>query len=57
MTHRRRRHRVLSVLLASFFLACAQGCTEGQSLGDALLEGVSNAIVTLAEAGLLTFVL
>ncbi len=57
MTHRRRHHRVLSTLLGAFYLACAQGCTEGQPIGDALLEGVSNAIVTLAEAGLLTFVL
>jgi hypothetical protein len=45
------------MLLGAFFLACAQGCTEGRPIGDALLEGVSNAIVTLAEAGLLTFVL
>lgn len=57
MTHRRRRHRVLSMLLGAFFLVCAQGCTEGRPIGGALLEGVSRAISTLAEAALLTFVL
>ena len=57
MTHRRERHRVLPMLLGAFFLACAQGCREDQPIGDALLEGVSNAISTLAEAALLTFVL
>ncbi|UCC29635.1 MAG: hypothetical protein JSU86_15695 [Phycisphaerales bacterium] len=57
MNRRRPRYVRLLRLIGLAGLAVAPGCTAPGLAGDAIVEGLSNALSNLAEAGLLTFFL
>lgn len=57
MNGRRPRYVRLLTLIALAGLAAAPGCAAPGLAGDAIVEGLSNALSTLVEAGFLTFFL
>ena len=57
MNKRRLRYVRLLRLIGLTGLAAAPGCTTPGLVGDAIGEGLSNALSSLAEAGFLIFFL
>jgi hypothetical protein len=57
MNRRRPRYVRLFRLIGLAGLAATPGCTSPGLAGDAITEGLSNALSTLVEAGLLTLFL